>query len=222
MVRFLHYSHSPRPHFLFSLFFTFSTYDCYCYVYSYLSRRLSTTTAYDFALRRQAFLAAHALGFPKGTLKEGAYAWVAGPTYENPIEQRFLRAAGADVVGMSTVPEVRFLLPSSLPRSPLTFVIISSHTLAPFPFQVIAARHCGLRVLVLSLVTNIVVSAPYRYAEAAVEAELAGKSADGIAAAGAAGETVVKEEEVANHQEVRLRYFLPSISSLPFPFPSLP
>lgn len=56
--------------------------------------------AYDFDLRLAAFRAAKELGFKKGTLTEGVYAWVAGPTYETRAEQRFLRGAGADVVGM--------------------------------------------------------------------------------------------------------------------------
>lgn len=60
-------------------------------------------------------------------MSEGVYAFVAGPSYETKAEARFLRMAGADVVGMSTVPEV------------------------------IVARHCGLRVLALSLITNLVV-----------------------------------------------------------------
>ncbi|GAA5994024.1 hypothetical protein JCM11641_000049 [Rhodosporidiobolus odoratus] len=128
--------------------------------------------AYDFPLRRLAFLAAHDLNLPKGTLKEGVYAWVAGPTYETRAEQRFLRAAGADVVGMSTVPEV------------------------------IAARHAGLRVLVLSLVTNIVVSSPYQYAEQAVEAELAGSKGPEVENGPDGAEEGEGQEEVANHQEV--------------------
>ncbi|KIP07788.1 hypothetical protein PHLGIDRAFT_29880 [Phlebiopsis gigantea 11061_1 CR5-6] len=61
-------------------------------------------------------------------LHEGTYAYVSGPTYETPAEGRFLRAAGADVVGMSTVPEV------------------------------LAAREAGVSVAVLSLVTNAVVA----------------------------------------------------------------
>jgi purine-nucleoside phosphorylase len=58
-------------------------------------------------------------------LGSGVYAGVAGPSYETPAEIRMLRTLGADLVGMSTVLEV------------------------------IAARHAGVRVAAVSLVTNL-------------------------------------------------------------------
>ncbi|VDP68429.1 unnamed protein product [Echinostoma caproni] len=58
---------------------------------------------------------------------EGVYCFCGGPTYESPAEARMLSMLGGDVTGMSTVPEV------------------------------IVARHCGIRVFAVSLVTNLVV-----------------------------------------------------------------
>lgn len=55
----------------------------------------------------------------------GVYAAVPGPSYETPAEIRFLRTIGADTVGMSTVSEV------------------------------VVSRHCGIRVLAISVVTNM-------------------------------------------------------------------
>jgi purine-nucleoside phosphorylase len=78
--------------------------------------------AYDEALRAIAARAGGDLGL---ALREGVYACSLGPAYETPAEVRMLRALGADLAGMSTVPEV------------------------------IAARHMGARVLGLSCVTNL-------------------------------------------------------------------
>jgi purine-nucleoside phosphorylase len=80
------------------------------------------TAAYDPELRAIAHDAAARAGT---TLREGVYAALIGPSYETPAEIRMLRALGADLVGMSTVPET------------------------------IAARHMGARVLGISCVTNL-------------------------------------------------------------------
>ncbi|MFL5659709.1 MAG: purine-nucleoside phosphorylase [Ktedonobacteraceae bacterium] len=65
-----------------------------------------------------------AAGWPDITLHEGVYTMVGGPNYETGAELKFLRMIGTDAVGMSTVPEV------------------------------VVARHAGMRVLGLSLITN--------------------------------------------------------------------
>lgn len=76
---------------------------------------------YDPALRRAALEVAKQERIP---LREGVYAAVAGPNLETRAEYRFLRQIGADVVGMSMVPEV------------------------------IVARHGGLRVLAVVVVSD--------------------------------------------------------------------
>ncbi len=77
--------------------------------------------AYDKKFRELAKTHGRHLGID---LDEGIYAALPGPSYETPAEIGFLRTIGADLVGMSTVPEV------------------------------IAARHGGIRVLGISCVTN--------------------------------------------------------------------
>ena len=59
--------------------------------------------AYDRALADLARRTAKEAGIP---LREGVYAGLSGPSFETPADLRFLRVAGADSVGMSTVPEV--------------------------------------------------------------------------------------------------------------------
>lgn len=77
---------------------------------------------YDPGLRSLLAAGARALGV---ALEEGVYLAVSGPSFETPAEIRAFARLGADLVGMSTVPEA------------------------------IVARHCGLRVAAVSCVTNL-------------------------------------------------------------------
>ena len=90
---------------------------------------------YSKELRKTAREEAKRLGFQ---LPSAVYACLPGPSYETPAEIRMLRTLGADVVGMSTVPEA------------------------------IVARHAGMQVLGLALVTNAaagVLPTPIRHEE---------------------------------------------------------
>jgi len=66
-------------------------------------RFVDMTEAYDRKLRRRLRKAAEDLDIQ---LHEGVYIWFSGPNFETPAEIRAARVLGADVVGMSTVPEV--------------------------------------------------------------------------------------------------------------------
>ncbi len=80
------------------------------------------TCAYDLKLQSLAENICGEMGLP---VKKGVYFGSTGPTYETPAEVRFYHSVGADLVGMSTIPEV------------------------------IVARHCGIKVFGMSVVTNV-------------------------------------------------------------------
>lgn len=85
-------------------------------------RFFDMSNAYDKDLRELAKRCATEKGI---ALQEGVYAFMSGPNFETPAEIKMLGILGADVVGMSTVPEV------------------------------LTAVHCGIQVLGLSCVTNL-------------------------------------------------------------------
>jgi purine-nucleoside phosphorylase len=85
-------------------------------------RFVDQTEVYDPTLREKLREAGQYCGIH---MVEGVYAAVAGPTYETPAEVRYLKAMGADAVGMSTVPEA------------------------------IVARHMGLKVAGISMLANV-------------------------------------------------------------------
>lgn len=62
-------------------------------------------------------------------IRQGVYAAVTGPNYETRAEIRFFRMAGADVVGMSTVPEALVAAHAGLPV--LAFSVVTNECLAP-------------------------------------------------------------------------------------------
>ncbi|PYH77765.1 purine nucleoside phosphorylase I, inosine and guanosine-specific [Aspergillus uvarum CBS 121591] len=119
--------------------------------------------AYDLDLRRHVHKAWATINLSgnQRRLHEGIYAFVGGPSYETRAECRMLRGFGADLVGMSTIPEI------------------------------VVARHCGVRVLALSLVTNKVVLEPVPRGD---DNLLTGKRAEELDA--------IMQEGKANHQEV--------------------
>ena len=81
--------------------------------------------AYDPGLRALAARVGRSLDI---TLRDGVYAWFAGPAYASRAELRVLRSLGADAIGMSVVPEV------------------------------IALRHLGAKVLGLSVITDMAIA----------------------------------------------------------------
>ncbi len=96
-------------------------------------------------------------------LHEGVYAWAIGPQFETPAEIRMIRMLGAQAVGMSTVPET------------------------------ILARHAGLRVLAISMLTNMAAGMDAQalsHAHTLATAQLGSLSAVGLLEAVIAGLTL--------------------------------
>jgi purine-nucleoside phosphorylase len=119
----------------------------------------ATSDAYPDALRIAATHAAESLNMQEYWHPHGTYCFVSGPMYESKAECRLLRTLGGDAVGMSTIPEV------------------------------VAAHHCELKVLCLSLITNKVVMEGDEGATVATHAE----ALEAVQARSVQMQTLVKE-----------------------------
>ncbi|KAG8759468.1 hypothetical protein FRC14_005849 [Serendipita sp. 396] len=140
-------------------------------------RFIPLSDAYSRSLRKLVFHAAAKLNLPYGALSEGVYCWVTGPTFETAAEGTFLRLAGGDVVGASTVPEVA------------------------------VAKEEGMQILALSLVTNmVVISSADQGVRAEVERELVGERVIAYAVTDTVQNTEIQESHepttVVSHDEV--------------------
>lgn len=115
----------------------------------------SVSDAYDEDLQNLVLSAAQDLNLRDVIRPNGTYCYVSGPMYESRAESRWLRSIGGDSVGMSTIPEV------------------------------IAAKHCGMKILGLSLITNKVVIekgefTPATHKEVLEAVEKSGKNVESI------------------------------------------
>jgi len=108
------------------------------------------TDAYDSELRAKLAAAARKTGVP---LKSGVYVFAIGPNFETAAEIRIYGKLGADIVGMSTVPEC------------------------------LVARHCGMKVAGISVVTNYatgIAKQPLTHHETLAEAERAAEKLEAL------------------------------------------
>jgi len=110
-------------------------------------RFVDMSEAYDGQLRAHLRATADRLAIP---LHEGVYMWFSGPSFETPAEIRAARTLGADVVGMSTVPEV------------------------------LLARWLGLRVAAISIIANPAAGMGERPLSHETSVAEAARAADGL------------------------------------------
>jgi len=152
----------------------------------YGTRFPALSDAYDLEFRKAAHLAYRKLEgvSTRRAMREGVYAFVSGPTFETRAECRMLRAMGADVVGMSTVPEI------------------------------CVARHAGIRVLAMSLVTNRAVLEAVPRGDSLLVESMQDNDLNQVLAVGKADHVEVLEAglEAAADMQVLVRQFIDNIA----------
>lgn len=115
----------------------------------------------------------------KRNIHEGTYFYASGPTFESRAECRMIRTLGADAVGMSTVPEV------------------------------IVARHCGIKVLGLSLITNSVLGErPASAKEASLNKRVSSQVIDQTAGMASHAEVLENANNAADDVKKLVEYFV--------------
>lgn len=141
----------------------------------------SVSDAYDEVLQDKVLSISEKLKLKSIMRPNATYCFVSGPSYESMAECRFLRLIGGDSVGMSTVPEI------------------------------IAAKHAGMKILCLSLVTNKVVCVKNEFAPASHQEVL-----EAVEASGKHVESIVKafisKENLGDYLEI-----LPKVNYSPKP-----
>ena len=147
-------------------------------------RFFAVSDAYDSDLQNIALKEAKALNYSDFVRPDGTYCYVSGPSYESKAECRFLRSIGGDCVGMSTIPEV------------------------------LAARHCGMKILGLSLITNKVVMSDVKARHVASKPEKHATHEEVLEAVQESGKRVEKLVE-AIVSENNLRAILDKVGPLP-------
>lgn len=140
----------------------------------------SVSDAYDERLQDIVVKSATKLNLNDIIRLNGTYCYVSGPAYESRTECRFLRSIGGDSVGMSTIPEV------------------------------ITAKHSGMKILGLSLITNKVILSPSDGVPASHEEVLQAVEKSGKNIEALVKEVITKENFEAILKDVPTTSFKPS------------
>ena len=144
----------------------------------------STSDAFDRVLQNSFVVpVAESLNLLDILRPDGTYSFVSGPAYESKAECRFLRSIGADAVGTDIFIQYPYPLQVAyLYTRTYTYIQVGMSTIP----EVLAAKHCGMKILGLSLITNKVIAShddttvPASHAEVLAAVESSGKKVEVI------------------------------------------